>query len=83
MFAEALEQLEYCYDLTHDNETWFVRDNDEVTLHRDACVHLHRIYSKLAINTLEDGDSETSVLYYLKAYTAAREGTDQYFSSVL
>ena len=74
LFAEALEQLEYCYELSDGKEAWLVRDNEDVTLHRDACVHLHRIYTKLAISTLEDGDPETSVKYYLKAYNAAREG---------
>jgi len=38
-------------------------------------VHLHRVYTKLAISALEDGDPDTSVNYYLKAYNAAREGT--------
>jgi len=66
--------LEYCYELTDENETWFVRDNEEVTLHHDSCVHLHRVYTKLAISALEDGDPDTSVNYYLKAYNAAREG---------
>ena len=74
MLAEALEQFEYCYELTDENETWFVRDNKDVTVHHDACVHLHRVYTKLAIMTLEDGDPDTSVDYYLKAYNAAREG---------
>jgi len=75
LFAEALEQLEYCYELTDEKETWFVRYSEEVTLHHDACVHLHRIYTKLAISALEDGDPDTSVNYCLKAYNAAREGT--------
>jgi len=77
MFAEALEQMEYCYELTDENEIWFVRDNSEVTVHHDACVHLHRVYTKLAISALDDGNPEESVNYYLKAYNAAREGTVQ------
>ena len=85
MFTEALEQLEYCYELTDENEIWFVRDKEgEVTVHHDACVHLHRIYTKLAIMALEEGDRDTSVDYYLKAYNAAREGrpVDQHFSII-
>jgi len=74
MFAEALEQMEYCYELTNENEVWLVRDSEEVTVHHDACVHLHRVYTKLAIRALEDGDPDTSVNYYLKAYNCAREG---------
>ena len=75
MFSEALEQMEYCYELTDDNETLMVRDSDETTLHHDVCVHLHRVYTKLAVKALEDGDPDTSVNYYLKAYNRAREGT--------
>jgi len=66
--------MEYCYDLTDENEVWMVRDREDVTIHHDACVHLHRIYTKMAIMALEDGDADTSVDYYLKAYNAAREG---------
>lgn len=74
MLSAALEQLEYCYELTDEKDTWMVRDSEDVSLHHDACVHLHRIYTKLAISALEDGDPDTSVNYYLKAYNAAREG---------
>ena len=80
MFEEALEQFEYCYELTDENETLFVRDKEDVTVHHDACVHLHRVYTKLAIMALEDGDPDISVDYYLKAYNAAREGIDQLFT---
>jgi len=69
-----LEQLEYCYKLTDENDTWFVRDKEDMSLHHEACVHLHGVYTKLAISSLEDGDPDTSVSYYLKAYNAAREG---------
>jgi len=73
MFAEALEQMEYCYELTDDNESLMVRDSaEEVTLHHDVCVHLHRVYTKLARSA---ADRDTSVDYYLKAYNRAREGT--------
>lgn len=75
MLPEALEQMEYCYELTDENETMMVRDSDEVTLHHDVCVHLHRVYTKLAVKATEDGDPDTSVDYYLKAYNRAREGT--------
>lgn len=74
MLSAALEQLEYCYELTDEKDAWMVRDSEDVSLHHDACVHLHRIYTKLAISALEDGDPDTSVNYYLKAYNAAREG---------
>jgi len=74
LLTEALEQLEYSYELTNEHESWLVRDSEDETLHNDACINLHRVYTKMAISALEDGDADASVNCYLKAYNAAREG---------
>lgn len=72
---QAAENFEQFYKLSKDHVEWVT--DDGVKLHVEACIHLSRIYTKLAEEEEKLGNLEQYQALLDKAYQMAREGGDK------
>ncbi|XP_074651285.1 uncharacterized protein LOC141906035 [Tubulanus polymorphus] len=73
-YSNAAEHFESYHELTLNHDDWL--NNNDQTLHAEACNHLVRIYTTIAYK-LEPTDESQCLEYLLKAYNMAQEGGDK------